>query len=449
MMKKFLLIPLVILFLGALFFSVRIPAPAAQPKAEVPKEIRVGDCASLTGMFAAFGEGGVFGMKAAADDMNKQGGVYVKEYGAKLPVKVIVPNNESDPIKTGTLAEELVLRDKVHVFAGPIRPPPMNAPIAAIAERYKIPFVAANPLEPWQGMRTAVTPPWKYSWMFGFAIATPAPPGDFRHGKPGYTIADTWKAYLDMFGDKTNKRAGVFASDEPDGIGWYNSFPAMLKKWGYHVLGDERKLGLAPLETTDFSPMIKEWMKDKVEILWGNAPAPWFGTLWRQAYALGFKPKMVAAARAALFYDDVASWGGDLPNGIGIEIWWDPTFKGCPGIGNTTPKTLFERWRKEKGKPLNPNIGMGYTAMQIVFDAIERAGTLDGEKVNMAIGKTDMMTISHRIVFDPETQFSRNPLVFGQWFKKDAPEKWELKVVFSKHEFIPAAGKPIFPRPYR
>jgi branched-chain amino acid transport system substrate-binding protein len=448
-MKKFLFIPLMIVLFGALILGSRIPALRAQPSAKVPKEIRIGHSASLTGMFAAFGEGGVFGMKAAVDDINKKGGISVKEYGAKLPVKLIVSNNESDPIKTGTLAEELVLRDEVRFFAGPIRPPPINAPIAAIAERYKIPFVAANPLEPWQGIRTAVSPPWKYSWMFGFAIATPPPQGDFRHGKPGYTIADTWKSYIDMFGDKTNKRAGVFASDEPDGIGWYHSFPPMLKKWGYHVLGDERKLGLAPLETTDFTPTIKEWMKDKVEILWGNAPAPWFGTLWRQAYALGFKPKMVAAARAALFYDDVASWGGDLPHGIGIEMWWDPTFKGCAGIGDTTPKSLFERWRKEKGKPLNPNIGMGYTAMQILFNAIERAGTLDGEKVNMAIGKTDMMTISHRIVFEPETQFSRNPLVFGQWVKTNKPHKWELPIVLSKHDFIPVGAKPIFPMPFK
>jgi hypothetical protein len=60
-----------------------------------------------------------------------------------------------------------------------------------------------------------------------------------------------------------------------------------------------------------------------------------------------------------------------------------------------------------------------------------------------------MMTISHRIVFDPETQFSRNPLVFGQWVKTDKPHKWELPIVLSKHDFIPVGAKPVFPMPFK
>ena len=32
-----------------------------------------------------------------------------------------------------------------------------------------------------------------------------------------------------------------------------------------------------------------------------------------------------------------------------------------------------------------------------------------------------------------------------QWYKTDGPEKWELPIVFSKHDFIPATAEPIFP----
>lgn len=442
-MKKLFLIPLVILVVGALIFG---GCKAAPP---VEKEIRVGCVVALTGMYAGFGQGGEFGMRAAVDDINKQGGVYVEELGGRVPIRFIVTDSESDPMKVGTLAENLVVRDKVHFLVSPIIPPTMVAPVATTADRYKMPHVAyPGPIEPWMGMRMEVTPPWQYTWATGFAIATPAPAGDFR-AKPGYTIIDTWMAMLDLFGDQTNKKAGVFAADDADGVGWYALFPKALEEAGYDVLGEERDLGLTPFGTTDFTPVINEWKDYNVEVLWGNSPAPHWGAMWRQAHALGFKPKLVSAGRAALFYTDIAAWGGDLPWGIGTEIWWDTSYdpEVCPGIGGTTPKTLSERWAKETGQPLNPGIG-SYHIVQILIDAIERAGTLDADKVNKAIGETDMMTICHRVLFDKETQFSRTPLTFGQWYKTDKPQVWECPIVFSKHDFIKAAGKPIFPVPY-
>ena len=89
-----------------------------------------------------------------------------------------------------------------------------------------------------------------------------------------------------------------------------------------------------------------------IEVIWGNAPAPLFGAMWKQCKAMGFKPKMVIATRAALFYEDVSAWGGDLPLGVGGENWWAPTFdpKYCKGIGDTTPMRLFERWKTDTGQ---------------------------------------------------------------------------------------------------
>jgi len=396
-------------------------------------------------MYAGFGVGGAFGVKAAVEDINKLGGVYVEEFGRKIPLRLIVADAESDPMKTGTLAEDMVLRDKVHFFVPPTEPPPMRAPIATVADRYKIPHIVGTVFEPWQHMRMEVDPPWQYTWTTGFAIVVPPiDPGDFRN-KPGYTIIDTWMAMLAMFGDQTNKVAGVFASDDSDGIGWYGLFPTALEEAGYEVIGIDKKLGLTPLGTTDFTSVINEWKDNDVQILWGNCPSPHFAPMWRQCKALGFQPKMVAAGRAALYYTDIASWGGDLPQSVGIEIWWDPSYKDSPGIGDTTPQSLADRWCEATGEPLNPNIGWSYMHIQILVDAIERAGTLDTDAVNKAIGETDMMTICHRVKFEKETQMSRFPLAFGQWFKTDTPEEWELKIVFSKHDFIDVAAEPVFP----
>ena len=86
-------------------------------------------------------------------------------------------------------------------------------------------------------------------------------------------------------------------------------------------------------------------------------------------------------------------------------------------------------------------------ATQVIFDAIERAGTLDGAEINKALAETDVMTICHRVKFD-ENQFSAQPLFYFQWDKTDTPSKWEAIIVVSQHDFIPTTGEPIWPMPY-
>ena len=164
---------------------------------------------------------------------------------------------------------------------------------------------------------------------------------------------------------------------------------------------------------------------------------------------LAFKPKMVCIGRAALFYTDIAAWGGDLPWGVGTEIWWDPSFKDSPGIGGTTPdvpRRAMDQRNQTAPKPGHrPWLSPPCRSLQTPSKG---PATLDPEKVNAALAQTDLLTIRHRVKFD-ENHFSRGPLMFGQWFKTDKPEKWELKVVFSKHDFVPATGQPIFPKPYK
>lgn len=416
--------------------------------AVAPEEIRVGMNVELTGKFAGFGEGSEWGVRAAVDDINRQGGVYVEEYGKKLLIKLIVVDNESDPIKAGTLAEDLILRENVQFIVNGMDVPHMRAPIAVVLERHKVPQITGNgPYEAWMGLRTAVEEPWQYTWSCSFAIATPAKPGDFRAGMPGYTMMDSWTVALEEIAPLTNKRVAALASDEPDGRGWYLAFSPVLEEMGWEVYRVEDEFGLVPEDTTDFSSLIQAWKDNDCETVWANCPAPFFGAFWRQAHALGFQPKMVYATRGGLFLTDIQAWGGDLPHAVCNEMFWNPSIQGVTGFGDTTPMSLHERWVEDTGQPMHQNIGMGYQAVQVLVDAIERAGTLDSTRVNDAIRETDLMTIYHRVVFD-ENNFSRHPVSFGQWVKTDEPYVWENLVVISQHDFLPATAELIFPIPY-
>jgi branched-chain amino acid transport system substrate-binding protein len=413
------------------------------------EEIPVGVCTGLTGPFAGFGGGGVYGVQAAVEDINKQGGIMVKDLNKKLPVKLVVLDNESDETKARSLAQDMILRDKVKFIVNGMDPPHMRAPIAAVCEQNKVIHITGcGPYEAWMGLRNSVPKPWQYTWTASFAIATPAKPGDFRAGKPGYTMMDSWMGALDDLAAKTNKRVAALASDEPDGRGWYLSFSPVISKKGWDVYRVKNEFGLIPMETTDFSSLIKEWKDYDCQVLWANCPGPWFGAMWRQAQRMGFKPKMVYATRAAVFYTDVKGWGDDLANGVSNEMFWNPAIKESPGIGGTTPQSLNERWLKKSGEGMHQNVGMGYQAVQIMIDAIQRAGSLDPDKLNQALKKTDLMTIYHRVVYDDEN-FSRHPVSFGQWIKTNKAYKWDNPVVISNHSFLPATAKLLFPVPYK
>jgi len=436
--KKFLLIPLAIVLVTALIFG------GCRPVTEVPKEILAGHTIALTGHLAGTGAGGGFGTETAVNDINTLGGVYVEEYGKKLPIKLITLNDESDPIKNSTLAEDLILRDKIHVMVCSMEEPHLRAPVVSVTERHHIPHITG--VGPWEAF-IEVAPSLEYTWVASFAIAMPCLPGDYREGKPGYTMMGTWQSTMEEFAPQTNKKVAAFASDEPDGRGWYLAMVPVMQEWGLDVYGAEEQFGLVPPDTIDFTPVLTEWMANDCQLLWGNCPSPFYATMMRQAFTLGFQPKMAIATRAGLFYTDVSAWGGNIPRGVCNEIFWHPSIQGVPGFGDRTPMSLLEAWTEETGLPLNQFLGVGYAPVQIMVDAIERAGTLDADAISRALEKTDLMTMYHRVVYD-ENHFSRYPVAFGQWVPTDPPVLWKNDIVYSAHEFMPATAEIVFPIPY-
>ena len=420
-----------------------------------PKEILIGASLALTGPMAPFDAGITFGHKAAVEDINKLGGVYVRQYGRRIPVRYIVYNNETEPAKAASLAAKLILEDGVIALVGGDGPPVTWNPICAQAERYQTPIVAGSPWEPWWAGG-----PYKYAWSILFRIATK--PGvatghPWLEGRVGYCLTDVALAITDKYADKTNRRVAVLAADDADGRGWYEAFPNVLKEAGYTPWRTPphtgEKLGLYPPGTTDFTGIIRAWKEADCQIMWANLPGADFGIVVKQMAGLGYTPKLGWIARGAMFYEDIMAWGGDLPEGWISEIKWDPRFPPeiCRGIGDTTPMSLFERWTKEKGTPPvyqhTYTIGMGYSAMQVLLDAIERADKLDKESINEAIAETAGYFMSGHIRFSKTAHDSPNPIMCGQWQKVDKPWKWEMKIVFSQHPWMQPDADMIFPIP--
>jgi branched-chain amino acid transport system substrate-binding protein len=445
--KKLFLIPLIVTLMALTVALVACPSPAGP---EAPEEILIGDTVSYTGPYAVFGGVASWGTEAAFEDINAQGGIYVEEYGATIPVRWITRDCESDPLKVAPLTEDLILNENVDFLGGHFEVPTLRQGTAMVADEYQIPAVfGVGTYEAWIGMRDAAATPWDYSWAFGFSIGTPAQEGDFRADDPGYLMMPTWFGALDAFAADTNKKAALFAFDDSDGRGWYLGFTGAVAEQGYECYRAEDQFGIYPPGTTDFTSLIQEWKSAGCEILWGNCPAPDIGTVLKQCQSQGFEPKVVFATRGAMFYQEIVAWGGDLPDGVGMEVYWTPDMQNAVGIGGETPQGLVTRWYEYSGnEPVPQGIGWDYAVAQTLFDAIERAGTLDADAVCQALADTDLITMWGRVVFEQDNQFQRVPCQFGQWQKTDNPWVWESPTVFSYNSFMPATADLIFPKPW-
>jgi branched-chain amino acid transport system substrate-binding protein len=405
---------------------------------------------SYTGPYAPFGFG-AWGVEAAVDDINKLGGVYVEEYGTRIPVRWITLDSESDMLKVAPLTEDLILRDKVHFLGMHLEAAPMRQGAAMMAEKYKVPAVfGVGPLEPWLAMKEGAGAEWNYSWTFGFAMATPTALGDFREGNLGYLFVPTAFAGLAAFAEQTNKKMACFAIDDSAGVSWYQTYTGIAADKGYDCYRIDEQFGIYPHGTTDFSSLIQEWKDYGCEILWGNCPGPDYGIILKQCKTLGFEPKLVFGTRAAAYYRDITAWAGDLAEGVVCELWFvrNPQTLDDRGIGDRTFESLGEDFYEASGEPLEMSgIAWEYMGAQILFNAIERAGTLDADAVIEALRATDFMSMGGgRVMFEEGRQFHRWPVSLGQWQKTDTSWVWEPHVVFSLNDVLVPTHELIFPK---
>src|SRR5438094_8615625 len=93
-------------------------AACGAPGTATPDKIAVGAVVPLTGRYAAGGEQIKNGYELAVEAINGAGGVDVKEFGKKIPLKLVIQDDESDPTKTVQRLETLYTSDQVLAYLG-------------------------------------------------------------------------------------------------------------------------------------------------------------------------------------------------------------------------------------------------------------------------------------------------------------------------------------------
>ncbi len=299
--------------------------------------ILIGHPNPSTGPIASFGEASPWADDLAIEEINKQGGIFIKEAGKKLPLKLKLVDTASDPTKAADVASKLILNDKIDIMVALHTPDTVN-PVDSMCERYQMPCISLDsPLEPWlEGG------PYKWSFHAFWSVKE-----------------DIVPAYIGMWDQvPTNKIVGLLMGNDPDGVSWSKVFHEVLPTRGYKVID----MGRFPYGLQDFGTFINAWKKEKVEIILGNLIPPDWANAWRQCHQQGFVPKVVTIGKAILFPSAVEALGGNLPNGLTSEIWWSPSHPFKSSLSGMTSKHFATHGQQRRG---NNGLSPLGTSMQL------------------------------------------------------------------------------------
>src|SRR5579863_10674629 len=84
--------------------------------AEPPAEIKLGTLYASSGRYASISLPVHNGLKLWIDQMNADGGAFVKAFNKKIPLKLVAYDDQSNTATAATLYNQLITQDKVDVL---------------------------------------------------------------------------------------------------------------------------------------------------------------------------------------------------------------------------------------------------------------------------------------------------------------------------------------------
>lgn len=339
------------LLVGALAMGMAF-GPAAWA-GERPAAVKIGGTLAITGPFSPdWGPGVRDFMKAYEKQVNAQGGIFVKEFNAKLPLEFVIYDDESNPDKAAELYEKLAAVDKVHMFIGP-GSSPVTLRASTVAEKLNIPMVTVEANSPVIYSRG-------FKWLVGV-------------DRPAYYWSENYFALLKDLRDKGKvdyKTIAFLIEDNPHTKDVTQGAQDFAQKTGFQVVAAET----VPFRTKDFSAAIARFKSANADIVyvgaWPFTSVPFF----KQAHELGLKAKEMHTIHL------IPEWARD----VGPQI-----AEGVTGEQHMAQKALPEGLLAilKEMKVDDPysfkslTTPIRFLGMETVRRGIEAAGTLDREKI--------------------------------------------------------------------
>ncbi len=331
-------------------------------------EIVIGYSMPLTGRLSTEGTDVHRSYQFWAEEVNKQGGITVKDAGGKLPVKLIHYDDMSDTSNAIRNYERLITRDQVDLLLSPWGSG-HNFAISALTEKSKYPMVLAT-----AGADRIYQRNFKYI---------------FSTTQMASNLYDATVDYLITQKDKI-KTVAIAYENFLFTLSLRDALLAKLKQHGIQVVVDEQY----PLGGQDFTTLLTKVKAAKPDafIVINIMPSSVYMT--RQMVEVGFKPKYYSVNIGPMFAEEFVGALGPIAESIVENGFWHPDL---PYEG---AKKFFEAYVARYKKTPSTDAAYGYISSQIMQQAIEQAGTLDREKIAQTLRTGKFSTILGQYDYD-------------------------------------------------
>jgi branched-chain amino acid transport system substrate-binding protein len=364
-------------------FAVLLILPAKITLAETP--IIIGSPLSTAYLYGWDAERAI---NLAVAEINATGGVNVG--GKKRPFKVeVIDTRDLEPgvpVSDALLAVEKLILDKKADFivGGPVRSEAALAAMPLLSKYKKVSILTTGVLTPKYHALVAKEYD-KYKYCFRI------------HGEAKNLVGEMFANFTELREKYGFNNLFIIAQDVSHARGAAKTMKAVAEKKGWNVTGVE----IYPTGATDFSMGLLKAKKTQSEIIniWMDMPES--AILLKQWYemkipALPFGSTLAAAEQPGFW---------EATEGKG-----EYTLCNVVNAGNApseaTPWTMkfYDAYTKMWGvEPEGLGTSSSYMAVYVLRDAIERAGSLDSDKVVAELEKTDIMGVYGRLRFDPKS----------------------------------------------
>ena len=329
------------------------------------------------------------GYRIAIKAVNELGGIKIGGKIYKLKLKYY--DDESNPLLSAKYAKRLLKKDKVHFLLGPYSSSATDA-VANVAEQFRVPFVQGN-----GAARSLFDKDRKY--MFG--------------------VMSTAEKYLadglNLLTEQARSRGGkadnlkVAVAVEPDAFSMdlRQGILADAKKFGMSVVVDEK----LPRDFNDITFILKKVVAEKPDILVVSGHEEGASLAVRQIKEQKIDVPMLAMTHCE--GADVHSRYGTAADYTICASQWSSTLTYKDRWFGSASK-YKRRFESEYGYEPPYQAAESSASVLVFADAIERAGSLDREKVRAALGKTDLETFFGWVKFDSNGRNTAKPMVLRQ-----------------------------------
>lgn len=385
-----------------------LPVLLAPAPVRAQEAVLVGSSLAMSGPFAE--EVAPFKklMETWADMINAKGGIRLGN--RNVPIKFIVYDDASKPDESVKVYERLVTVDKVHILLGPYSSP-ITVQASTVAEKHGIPMIA---------LEANSTPIFTrgFKWLVGVIDDGPKWSDHYFDLLKAEGQVKTMAIVIQETGHTKEAGAGAVAK---------------AKAVGINVVLEES----APARATEFTPIIAKMKAANPDLVYISGFPAFNVAFYKQALEQGLNPRTYHVIHhGSAFRKGV---GEAQANRVTGENYWMPGIR----YGNWQ---MFEEMLQKTGIKVEdyPWAGIRMFGLDALKATLEKAGSLDREKLLAAAKAVDVETISGRLRIQKKGE-ARNPIAEGQGTMNPFPTQiqdgkyvivWPPEIATGKHAYM-------------